>query len=301
MRFHYNFSILVNRMGNWMARKTLLIGCFIISSIVVKAQHYTTTGDFDRISKASFGLGVNTYFGDLKGATDTNLQAGLSATLAYEHLFTDRLAIRASLSLYTIKAADSLSTDREDINRNLSFKANNVEFVVQGLFYRFRHPYSGYKDRAFANPYVHLGVGITTNRPKAELAGTEYLLRPLRLEGVDYGSVALVIPVGIGVNIFINRYVDLQLEAQYTLALTSYLDDVSGNYRDPSSFVEPEAMQLSDRRVELGFDPAAAGDPRGNGGGNDSYLRVGFRLGYYLPKSLYGKSSIRCKVTKKTR
>ena len=69
---------------------------------------------------------------------------------------------------------------------------------------------------------------------------------------------------------------------QYTVALTQYLDDVSGNYRDPSSFADPIASQLSDRRVELGLDPAAAGDPRGDGT-NDAYMRVGFRLGFYLP------------------
>ena len=267
---------------------------------LTQAQHYTTTGDFDRISKATFGFGLNTYIGELRRFNDSKLQAGLSTSLAYEHLFTDKIAIRGSLSLYSIKAADSLSFLGDNRQRNLSFKANNVEFVVQALYYRFRHPHTGYKDRAFANPYFHLGLGITTNKPKTTLAGTEYELRPLRTEGIDYGSIALVVPVGAGVNFFITREIDLQLEVQYTLALTGYLDDVSANYRDPSSFADPIAAQLSDRRPERGLDPAPAGTARGNGG-NDAYLRFGFRLGYYLPKSLYGKSSIRCKVTKKTR
>lgn len=285
-----------------MIKKSLLLLTALFISTIIQAQHYTTTGDFDRISKVTFGLGLNTYMGDLRGLGDNRLQAGLSTTLAYEHLFTDRIALRGSLSLYSIKAADSLSFIRSERERNLSFKATNVEFVAQALYFAFRHPHSGYKDRAFVNPYFHLGIGITTNKPKAELNGTEFNLRPLRTEGVDYGSMALVIPVGFGVNIFVNKNVDLQLEMQYTLALTQYLDDVSGNYRDPSSFSDlgGEAAQLSDRRVELGFDPAAAGDPRGSGG-NDAYLRLGFRLGFYLPKSLYGKSSIRCKVAKKTR
>ena len=282
-----------------MIKKAFFLALMIFIGAQTQAQHYTTTGDFDRISKASIGFGLNTYLGEMRRFND-NLQAGLSTSLAYEHLFTDKIAIRGSLSLYTIKAADSLSSLGDNIQRNLSFKSNNVEFVVQALYYRFRHPHSGYKDRAFANPYFHLGMGITTNRPTATLAGTEYELRPLRTEGIDYGSVALVVPVGAGVNIFITRYIDLQIELQYTLALTGYLDDVSANYRDPSSFADPIAAQLSDRRPELGLDAAPAGSARGDGG-NDAYLRFGFRLGYYLPKSLYGKSSIRCKVTKKTR
>jgi hypothetical protein len=285
-----------------MIKKSLLILSALLISLASQAQHYTTTGDFDRISKVTFGLGLNTYIGELRRATSTNLQAGLSASIAYEHLFTDKIALRGSLSTYTIKGADSFAASRETRQRNLSFKASNVEFTAQALYFAFSHPHTGYKDRAFVNPYFHLGLGITTNRPTAELNGEDVLLRPLRTEGVDYGSVALIIPVGFGVNIFVNRNVDLQLELQYTLALTGYLDDVSANYRDPSSFGDPTspAALLSDRRVELGLDPAAAGDPRGTGG-NDSYLRVGFRLGFYLPKSLYGKSSIRCKINKKTR
>lgn len=283
-----------------MIRKSLFLALLLSFCAIAQAQHYTTTGDFDRISKASFGLGINTYIGELRRFNDNKLQVGLSTSLAYEHLFTDNIAIRGSLSLYSIKAADSLSVIGANRQRNLSFKANNVEFVVQALYYRFRHPHTGYKDRAFANPYFHLGLGITTNKPKATLAGTDYELRPLRTEGIDYGSVALVIPVGAGVNFFITREIDLQVEVQYTMALTGYLDDVSTNYRDPSSFADPIAAQLSDRRPELGLDAAPAGSARGEGG-NDAYLRFGFRLGYYLPKSLYGKSSIRCKVAKKTR
>lgn len=285
-----------------MIRKSLVLLSALFISLLSQAQHYTTTGDFDRISKVTFGFGLNTYIGELRRVASTNLQAGLSASLAYEHMFTDKIALRGSLSTYTIKGADSFSTTLTTRQRNLSFKASNVEFTAQALYFAFKHPHTGYKDRAFVNPYFHLGIGITTNKPKAEINGEEFILRPLRTEGVDYGSIAMIIPVGFGLNIFINKNVDLQLEMQYTLALTGYLDDVSGNYRDPSSFGDPmsPAALLSDRRVELGLDPAAAGDPRGNGG-NDSYFRAGFRLGFYLPKSLYGKSSIRCKVSKKTR
>jgi hypothetical protein len=284
-----------------MIKTRLLVLFFLILSKSIFGQQYVTTGDFDRLSKVTFGLGMNTYFGELSNiASDTKLNFGLSTTLGYEHLFTDKIALRGSLSIYTIKGADSLSSESSRIPRNLSFKATNIEFTAQALYYAYPHPRSGFKDRAFVNPYFALGLGVSTNKPKATLAGTDYELRPLRLEGVEYGSLAVVIPVGGGVNIFINRYMDLQLEVQYTYALTGYLDGVSANYRDPSSFVNPIAGQLSDRRVELGFDPAPAGDPRG-AGTNDSYLRFGFRIGYFIPGSLYGKSSIRCRISKKTR
>ncbi|MFY0592589.1 hypothetical protein [Roseivirga sp.] len=289
------------------SKSILLLFLFLISPLAI-AQQYVTTGDFDRISKLSFGLGMNTYFGELRRATDSNLQAGLSASIGYEHLFTDKLAIRTSLSLYKIQADDQLSPLTDNNTRNLNFKSVNTEFVIQGVYYMFRHPSSGYKDRAFLNPYIHLGVGITTNNPKASLNLTDYDLRPLSLEGVQYGGIAPVIPFGAGLSIFISRYVDLQVEFQYTQALTGYLDDVSGVYRDPSSFSDTNGVQavtlglLSDPRTALNppFQAVSAGTARGDGS-NDSYLRFGFRLGVYLPKSLYGKSSIRCKVTKRTR
>lgn len=283
----------------------LLVVCFQFNSF---SQQYVTTGDFDRISKASFGIGLNTYFGELRRAQDPKLQTGLSATIGYEHLFTDQIAIRTGISIYKIQADDSLSPLPANKVRNLNFHATNVEFVVQGMYYAFRHPASGYKDRAFANPYVHLGIGITTNNPKAELAGTDYDLRPLTLEGVQYGGLAIAVPMGFGFNFFLSRNFDLQMELQYTMTMTGYLDDVSSVYRDPASFSETNGVDattlglLSDPRAALTppVEPVAAGTPRGDSS-NDSYLRFGFRLAYFLPKSLYGKSSIRCKVVKRTR
>jgi hypothetical protein len=192
----------------------------------------------------------------------------------------------------------------EQVSRNLSFKATNFEFTLQALYYLTPLPSSGYKNRAFLNPYVMLGAGVTSNNPTTELdsAGiiTEYKLRPMKLEGQEYGSLAVVIPVGLGLSFFINRTMDFQIEAQYNMTLTGYLDDVSTVYRDPISFADPIAAQLSDRGPEIGLPPVAAGDPRGSGK-NDAYFRVGFRLNYYLPKSLYGKSGLRCIINKKTK
>lgn len=289
-------------------KKVFLLALLLLLPFALSAQQYVTSGDFDRLSKASIGFGLNTYFGELRRAQDGNFQFGGSVSLGYEHMMTDQIALRTSLSIYKIQADDSLSIIPDRKVRNMNFHATNVEFVVQAMYYVFRHPASGYKDRAFANPYFHLGLGVTSNNPKAELNGTTYDLRPLTLEGVQYGGLALAIPLGMGVNFFISRNVDLQLDLQYTMALTGYLDDVSGVFRDPASFNDTQDVDaatlglLSDPRTALNppVDALPAGAPRGDGT-NDSYLRVGFRLAFYLPKSLYGKSSIRCKVSKRTR
>ena len=289
-------------------RKVILLSFFILINTWVAAQQFVSTGDFDRLSKASIGLGLNTYIGELRQIEDSKFQSAPSVSIGYEHLFTDNIAIRTSFSIYKIQADDSLSPLTNNKLRNINFKATNAEFVVQALYYAFRHPSSGYKDRSFINPYFHLGLGVTSNNPKTELAGTEYKLRPLALEGVQYGGIALAVPLGVGANFYISKNVDIQFEMQYTIALTGYLDDVSGVYRDPSSFSDTDGVDaatlglLSDPRAALTppVAPVSAGTVRGDSS-NDGYLRFGFRLGYYLPKSLYGKSSIRCKVAKRTR
>ena len=204
-------------MKNNLVRKSSLFLFALLFSSVTFAQQYVTTGDFDRFSKASIGFGLNTYLGELRRVNDPSLQTGLSMSLGYEHLFTDNIALRASLSIYSIKADDALSPIPANKVRNINFKATNVEFVAQALYYMFRHPASGYKDRSFANPYIHLGFGVTSNNPNTTLAGTDYKLRPLSLEGVQYGGLAVVVPFGAGVSIFVSRYVDLQIEFQYKM------------------------------------------------------------------------------------
>jgi len=291
-----------------MIKKGLLFTAIFFIINASFAQQYVTTGDFDRNSKVSFGASYNVFNGELREVADPNIQGSLGFTLGYEHFLRSakNISLRGNLSLYTIKGSDSKAPQQSRVDRNLSFKATNFEFTVQALYYLSPLPATGYKDRAFLTPYVMLGAGITSNNPTAELdsAGftTQYKLRPMRLEGEQYGSIAAIIPVGFGLNFFLNRTIDIQLEAQYNLALTGFLDDVSTVYRDPISFGpdQDKAAQLSDRRPEIGLPPAAAGDLRGNGK-NDAYFRLGFRLNYYLPKSLYGKSALRCIINKKTR
>ena len=290
----------------------ILITFLAVIAMQAHAQRFVTTNDFDKLSKVTVGFNINTYFGELRRVQDPKLQGAFGFGIGYEHLMTDNIALRTNLAVYTIKADDSLSTIPAQRQRNLNFKATNIEFAVQGMYYMFRHPHKGYGYRAFLNPYFHLGVGITTNNPKAQLksgphAGT-YDMRPLRIEGQQYSGMSVIVPFGVGFDIFVSREFDIQLDLQYTATFTGYLDDVNGVYRDPASFtdtngVPAEAMrQLSDPRTVLSppIEAVPAGTPRGDGS-NDGYFRVGFKVGYYLPKSLYGKSSIRCRVVKKTR
>ena len=172
----------------------IALSFLVLTGINASGQRFVTTQDFDKLSKVTFGFNINTYFGELRRVQDPKLQAGFGFGVGYDHLMTDNIALRTQLSLYSIKADDALSTIPDVRTRNLNFKATNVEFVVQGVYYTMRHPPQGYSRRAFVNPYFHLGIGITTNNPTAELlqngATNTYDLRPLQLEGNQYGGLA---------------------------------------------------------------------------------------------------------------
>jgi hypothetical protein len=293
-------------------KKILLLGLILmLIASKAEAQRFVTTNDFDRLSKVTFGPSINSYFGELRRFKDPNLQLGLGFGLGYEHLMTDNIALRTKVAVYTIKADDALSSVPANQTRNLNFKSTNLEFVVEGMYYIYRHPKTGYRDRPLVSPYFHLGIGVTSNNPQATLkSGTPgtYKMRPLSIEGEQYGSLAFIVPVGVGIDLYVSREIDIQFDLSYSVAFTGYLDDVSGTYRDQASFTDTNGLpasllaELSDPRTVL--DPpvpaVAAGTRRGDGT-NDGYLRLGIKVGYYLPKSLYGKSSIRCRVLKKTR
>jgi hypothetical protein len=288
--------------------RILILAAFLTVPFFSHGQRFVTTKSFDRLSKVYGGVGITAYFGELRRSQDPGLQPGIGFNIGYDHLFTDNIALRAQLGMYTIKSTDALATDPDQRERNLNFKATNFEFMVEGMYYVFRHPRSGYRDRAFVNPFFHLGVGVTTNNPIQTLNGTDYKMRPLSIEGEQYGSLALMVPLGFGFDVFVSRNWDVQFDFRYNYVFSGYLDDVNGVYRDQASFTDTEGVpaatmaQLSDPRTALTPPVAAvpAGTNRGNGT-NDAYLVASIRVAYHLPKSLYGKSSIRCKVVKRTR
>ena len=84
-----------------------------------------------------------------------------------------------------------------------------------------------------------------------------------------------------------NYLFDIGLEVAYRFTFTDYLDDVSGFYVDPDSFSNEAERALADRRTELGLQPAAAGDGRGNPDINDGYGFINLRISYFLPKDFF--------------
>jgi hypothetical protein len=238
--------------------------------------------------------GGTQYVGDLWEVGD-ELNPGLTFGIGIRQRIAPMFSIRGDLSFYNIKGDDRLTTNPGRNNRNLSFKADNFEASLMGVFHVF--PHYSYQQRPGFNLYFFGGLGITTNNPKARYQGTWHSLRPIQTEGVNYEGWARVIPLGTGITYKLSEKLDFGFEIAYRVVDTDFLDDVSNTYRPADSFSDPIHRELADRRTT---GRGIHSEIRGNATNNDSYWFVNFKLEYFLPYSFTHKLS-RKKSTEKFR
>lgn len=261
------------------------------------------------------GVGASMLFGDMfRPSLDRPMQIGGSASLGYMRRINKRMYVRAEANFYQIKGDDAKSAfeprkefdpESDRRGRNLSFRSDNFEFSAvavidliptYGYTYRLNERTGKVKPavnsffRPSFTPYFFLGLGLTTNNPKAQLDDTRYNLRPLRTEGVQYGAVTLTFPAGMGLRLKMGYRSDIALEGGYRFTLTDYLDDVSDEYIDPGNFQGNNiAFRLQDRRPEIGLQPkwqraANSGVTlrRGDPTDNDGFFVFQVKFQYYL-------------------
>jgi hypothetical protein len=241
------------------------------------------------------GMGLSTYFGELKTGNSFDTKPTLNVGLQY-HL-SQHISARVDATWFQLKGNDADAVgDPDRINRNLSFSSDNFEIsgtlafnlVPKGLRY-YRRP--GF------NLYAFTGIGLVYFNPTAKLSNGETVSLPtFKTEGVDYSTVAPVIPMGLGVRLKVNRDINIAIEGGYRKMFTDYLDDVSGpkylnGILDPNTVMAPETRELAYRGnpAELLANPDLV---RGNPKSNDSYFLLNVKLEYYLPKDfIFGSNS----------
>ncbi len=233
---------------------------------------------------ASFGTGFSSYFGELNNQRDKldtklNIDGGLQMQV-YRNLH-----LRANILWFQLEGNDVEADDDGRAKRNLSFRSNNFELSFTGTISLFDDGYRYYQ-RKNINPFLSFGLGVTWFNPAAKLDGTWYLLRPLKTEGTKYGPFTVVIPFGAGMKFKASNFINFAIEGLYRITFTDYLDDVSTNYIDQSSFSDPLASSLADRRPEISLPPRPAGNKRGNPNQKDGYFILSLKGEYYIP---YGK------------
>ncbi|HMP87038.1 MAG TPA: DUF6089 family protein, partial [Lacibacter sp.] len=197
------------------------------------------------VQEGEFGLqlGAAHYFGDLN--TQTGLrQPGFTAGGFYRRQFNNYAALRIAANYARLGYSDRLQASNEfQQRRNLSFRTNIWELLLQGDFNFFRFNPTNPHQRF--TPYLTFGAGVFYYDPFTELNGQRHFLRPLGTEGQfsaqyperkPYGNTALTVPFGVGIKWALHPGMNLQLEVTHRFTGTDYLDDVSTTYAGLSAF-----------------------------------------------------------------
>ena len=223
--------------------------------------------------------GSSGYMGDFNEVNPfkfTDFSAGVFVKRNFNGYFSAKLG-------YTygkIRGADSLSSNAQLRNRNLSFFSPINEVSLTGELNFFNY-YSGISLKRWT-PYIFGGVALVNYNPKAVYKGDTYVLRPLKTEGQqkEYPYNALSVPYGVGVKVNFSGSWNLGIELGYRTAFTNYLDDVSSYYPDKAGLVNVDSRVLTDRSGEkTGVYIGSPGSQRGNFR-RDTYMITGLTLSY---------------------
>ena len=267
-RFYNDYTIFVGTYNMKMSKHiAVFISLFFI--VDASGQGFYNRGVWKKHRvEWSGGLGAANFLGDLGGRdrvgsdfiydlepTKTNFAA------QFNHLFyvSRKIGLRSNITYAKLSADDKLTKEPSRNNRNLNFQSHIweasvvLEFQVKkerrGNIYNLRSSAGrrlGLKSSG-VGIYGVAGIGVVRFNPKSrDENGEMTALKPLHTEGQgltynhpllgvvegpkQYSGVSVVLPIGGGVKIPINRDVGLKVELKYRFTFTDYIDDVSGVY-----------------------------------------------------------------------
>ncbi len=238
------------------------------------------------------GIGTANYLGDLIDGNKPFAQSNISFTGGLVYEIYPKLNARLNMGYQKVQGADSKSSGAHK-SRNLSFYSNVFDVFVS-LEYSLLDMKT-YK----LTPYVSAGFGMFFFDPYAvSTAGTKQKLRDLGTEGQGfagfptlYNKSDIEVPLGIGVKYALSKRVKLQLEFNYRITGTDYLDDVSMNrYADKAmlDLKNPLTAKFAYRGNEVGAGPYPAKYnrlPRGNPEKKDVFYTTQIQVAYKLNSS----------------
>jgi hypothetical protein len=270
--------------------KKLLFILFLFSFLSSYGQVYY------RKSEYGFGLGGSNYFGDLNQNYGFQ-NARYSGGLFLKYNFSDYIALKFAGNYAFIGYSDKYSNNIYQKTRNLDFKSNIYESVLQAEFNFFQYDVMDFEHRF--TPYVTLGIGMFWYNPYTIYDDKKYYLRPLGTEGQNYEeyksrkykSSAVAFPIGIGVKYWMSKGITLGFEVANRSTTTDYIDDVSTTYIgkdkfidiEPSPYPTPSSL-LQDRSGEVTQTPIGIeGRQRGTKTTRDKYMMFQVTLSFRFP------------------
>jgi len=282
------------------------------------------------VFEAGISIGPSNFLGDLGGNAgrgtkfikDNNFPMTkfiFGAYLTYQP--NEWLGFRLALNRGTIEGDDAVIKGKGGLEEARKYRNSNFRSgITEGMLLVELYPtvfLEGDPSDVFGRfrPYVCGGVGLFHFNPKGTDPKTgEWVdLRPLHTEGQgfaefpgrkEYKLTQLNIPLGVGAKYFLSESVNLSLEILHRTTFTDYLDDVSTNYIDPSTFyahmplAQAElAKRMANKSGNNGASaPYTPGMKRGTATNNDAYFSVNLKLGFRLGRGGNDYSSTRCPV-----
>lgn len=263
---------------------------FVIFSVFVMYAATAQRGSNGYELQGEFGVSVGAahYFGDLNTRASLN-RPKPSIGIFFTKQFNNYLAMRISAHYAQLGFSDIYSKNDYQKARNLSFNTDVWEIAVHGDFNFFKFM-PGDPNYSFT-PFVTLGVGVFSYNPYAYLANQKVFLRPLGTEGQNinyagadgktrkpYGSMAVCIPIGLGIKYNVNDRMNLTFQVAQRLTTTDYLDDISTTFIGVDKFDRLPNGQLTnagilqDRSFEKGTVIGVEGRQRGWSKQKDQYV-----------------------------
>ena len=269
---------------------TLLL-VFVVTDFINAQSFFSKRRD--RLWSVETKIGGTTYHGDLNEFFYDKSRARPNAGISIKRRLGSQISAGVSFNWYQIAARDSDVGEGPSGNedntrriRNLSFRSNNIEASI-GIYFNPIPTKGAHTSRPLIDPYLYIGVGFSTNTPKAQYNGAYVSLRPLQTEGVDYNNVILIIPAGIGAELKMNKNFSIMANVTYSLTFTDYLDDVSTVYPDPADLNSSLARALYERQTEIGGVAPRPGAIRGNPLKNDVYFLAQVGAKFFVPSDLF--------------
>lgn len=184
--------------------------------------------------------------------------------------------------------------------RNLKFR-NQITEVALGLDFNF-WTYFDSRHKSKLTPYVSVGIAGIKHDPYIYYDQNKVLLRPLKLEYDEqsnaqvYPNWNIAIPLAVGIKYKLNSAWAIGIEANYRVAFTDYLDNVSRDYAttlptdisfpnitvggaNPRPFDTNDWRYLADPSENLNVN---GGTARGDGKSKDGYMTAGITLTYTI-------------------
>ncbi len=264
-------------------------GFLFIVLLVVGGQ--VSAQSFKKYSELGLFGGVSYYMGELNPGKPFFMPS-FAGGLVFKHNYNARWAWRISALYGNVQADDSRSEVPSQIQRNLSFRSQVIEFSPMLEFNFF--PYEVGNLNRPATPYIFGGFALFRFNPKAEYQGDWVALQPLGTEGQgtvlfpdrkEYSLINAAFPFGIGFKFHAGRLA-LAVEWGLRKTFTDYLDDVSTTYVDPDLLYATNgvlAALIADRSV-VNPGEINTGRQRGNPSNKDWYSFAGITLSYKLSR-----------------